>query len=96
MSLPKVLPAHPEIVDVGGQIFEVRGLTRGQAARFKQMVDEKAPLSEIEILVLSYATDTPIDEVREWYEKVEQWVVEELSAHIRRVSRLDEGAQKSG
>lgn len=95
MSLPKIAPAR-EGVDVGGTIIEIRSLTRAEAMRFARMTEEGARGADMEIPVLAAATDTDPDETRAWYERTDQWVVDELLDAIKRLSKLDEGAQKSG
>jgi hypothetical protein len=95
MALPKVYAAI-ESVEVGGETFEVRVLTRAEAARFQKMITAGAPGDELEVAVIAAATDTPIEEVREWYGATPAWAVQELIDGIQRISRLDEGAQKSG
>lgn len=95
MTLPKIHTAH-ETVDIGGALFDVRVITRAEAARFSRMQDEARPKDELELAVISAATDTPIDEVREWYGATPGWAVEELIGHIKRISRFTEEAQKSG
>lgn len=95
MSLPKI-PAPRDTIELEGEFFEIRGLTRAEAARCQRMVEAKAHWSDLEIMVISCATDTPKDEVADWYEKTAGHVVNELVAAIRTLSRLDEGASKSG
>lgn len=95
MTLPKIHAPH-ETVDVSGSIFDVRVITRAEAARFHKMQEAEAPKDELEIAVIGAATDTPLDDVREWYAATPTWAVEELLGHIKRMSRLDEEAQKSG
>lgn len=95
MSLPKVFSEH-ETVDIGGALFDIRVITRAEAARFYKMQEADAPKDELELAVIAAATDTKADEAREWYEAAPTWAVEELIGHIKRISRLDEGAQKSG
>jgi hypothetical protein len=95
VSLPKIYAAI-EAVEVGGERFELRVVTRAEAARFQKMIEAGAPGDQLEIAVIAAATDTPDEEVREWYDSAPSWAVEELLAHIKRTSRLDEGAQKSG
>jgi len=94
MSLPKVHTDH-ETIDIGGAIFDVRVITRAEAARFQKMTESDAGKDELEIAVIAAATDTPPAEVREWYAATPGWAVEELMGHISRISRLGEGAQKS-
>lgn len=95
MSLPKVYAAI-ETVEIAGETFEVRMLTRAEAARFQKMILADAPGDALEVSVIAAATDTPEDEVREWYGATPAYAVQELVVAIQRISRLDEGAQKSG
>lgn len=96
MTLPKVVSEH-KTVDIGGALFDLRILTRGEAAMCAKLVANNAGIDEIEKSVIAAATDTPIVEVDEWYAKTDSWVVADLVEHIRVMSRLDaEGAQKSG
>lgn len=95
MSLPKIL-GQLETVSVAGAAFDLRVLTRAEAARLQKMVADEAGAAELEITCIAAATDTPPDEVRDWYASTPSWAVEELMGHIKRVSRLDEEAQKSG
>lgn len=94
MTLPKVHTDH-ETVDVGGALFDVRAITRGEAARFHKL-EENGSKKELELAVISAATDTPLEETKEWYETSPSWAAEELIAHIYRISRVGEEAQKSG
>jgi hypothetical protein len=95
VTLPKIHAPH-ETLDVAGSVFDVRVLTRAEAARFQKMVTDEVPADQLEIAVVAAATDTPLDEVREWYGVTPSWAVEELLGHIKRMSRLDGEAQKSG
>lgn len=94
MSLPKIYAAV-EQVEVAGEKFEVRVLTRADAARFQKMIQAGAPGDELEIACIATALEMPIEEVREWYAATPSWAVQELLDAIQRVSHLDEGAQKS-
>lgn len=95
MSLPKVY-SPIESVEIGGERFEVRVLTRAEAARFQKMVEDNAPKDVLEMAVIAAATDTPADETQVWYAATPAWAVEELIVHIKRISRFEEEAQKSG
>lgn len=95
MSLPKIYsPIEP--VSIAGETFELRCLTRADAARCQKMLEDGAPKDELEIFVIAAATETALDEVRTWYGDTPGYVVEELIEHISRISRLHEGASKSG
>jgi len=95
VTLPKIHTAH-ETVDVGGALFDVRVITRAEAARFQRMQEQDCAKDELEMAVIAAATDTPADEVHDWYAATPGWAVEELIGHIKRISRFEEGAQKSG
>lgn len=95
MGLPKIYAAL-ETVEVGNEQFTLRVLTRAEAAKFQKMVAADAPGDELEIVVIAAATDTTVEETRDWYQATPAWAVEELIGHIQRISRLTEGAQKSG
>jgi hypothetical protein len=95
VSLPKIYAAI-ETVEVAGETFELRVITRAEAARFQKMILADAPGDELEVAVIAAATDTPAEEAREWYGATPAWAVNELLEHIQRTSKLDEGAQKSG
>lgn len=95
MSLPKIA-THHETVDVAGALFDLGSITAAQAARFHKMQEADCAKDELEVEVIGASTSTPLDEVWEWYAATPRWAVEELIVHIKRVSRLEEGAQKSG
>ena len=94
MSLPKIW-APIETVEVAGEQFTLRSITRLEQYRMQKMVESGAPEDELEVTLLSIALDTPAGEVRDWYGATPTWAVNELMGHIRRMSRLDEEAQKS-
>lgn len=95
MSLPKIY-APMETVEIGGEQFTLRVLTRAEHFKFQKMAEKDAPGDEMEIEVIALATDTPVAAVREWYAATPDWAVKELVDHITRISRLDGEAQKSG
>lgn len=95
MTLPKVATTF-ESVDVAGAIFDVRCLTRAESARLQKLVAADTDAAELEIECIAAATDTPVDEARDWYAATPAWAVEELINHIQRISRLSGEAQKSG
>lgn len=95
MSLPKVF-APIESVEVGGERFEVRVLTRAEHFRMQKLSTSGAPEDVMEIELIAMATDTPVDETREWYGATPTWAVKLLVTAITRLSHLDEEAQKSG
>lgn len=95
MTLPKINVAF-ETVAIGEATFDLRSITRLEQARVQKMVEGGAGSDELEVAVIGFATDLPTTEVREWYDATPAWAVQELIGHIQRISRLDEGAQKSG
>lgn len=95
MSLPKFLATHRTIT-VEGQDIDIRSLSRAEVGRIRKMADDGASLADLEIAVLAGGTDTPIDEVKAWYEDAPSPVVDPIIAAIRELSRVEEeGAQKS-
>lgn len=94
MGLPKVW-APIETVEVAGEPFTLRSITRLEQYRMQKLVESGAPEDELEVTLLAMALDVPADEVRDWYGATPTWAVNELMQHIRRMSRLDEEAQKS-
>lgn len=95
MSLPKVPPVR-EAVEVDGTFIEIRSLTRAEAMRFAQMTEDGARGPDLEVAVLAAATDTDPDDTRSWYDNTPTNVVDVVLDAIKRLSKLDEGAQKSG
>ena len=95
MSLPKFhLPR--ETVEIDGEFIEIRGLTAAETARFEKMVATGAAWDQLEIGVIAAGTETPEDEIAIWYQDNPRHVATALSNAIRRISRVDEEARKSG
>lgn len=65
----------------------VRSLSRGEALRCSRKSNED--VAEGEIMAISYATDTPIDEIRAWYESTPFGAVQPLAKKIMEISGLD-------
>jgi hypothetical protein len=95
VTLPKIQTSF-ETVDVAGAVFDVRCLTRAESARMQKLVEAETDAAELEIECIAAATDTPVDETRDWYAATPAWAVAELIDHIQRISRLSGEAQKSG
>lgn len=95
MTLPK-LYAPMETVEVAGESFTLRVITRAEQFRLQRIIKDGAPEDEQEIAAIAMATDTAPEEVREWYAATPAWAVRELIDHIERVSRLGGEAEKSG
>lgn len=95
MSLPK-FPAPRTTVEIDGEFIEIRGLTRAEAARCQKMVEGAQDWAALEIAVIAAGTDTAAEEVADWYGKTPSHVAEELFNAIRVLSRIEEGASKSG
>jgi hypothetical protein len=94
MALPKV--AMPTAtVDVDGQAVHVRGLTRGENAEVSRLIDQKN-IEAAEIFCLTKGTDTPADDAADWYADTNNADVERVLNAIGDLTRLDEGASKSG
>ena len=95
MSLPRPALERSK-VEVDDAVFEIRSLTRAEAAACQRLVEREAAWDELEIAVIAAGTETPADEVRAWYADVPSHVAEAVFNAIRVLSRIDEGAQKSG
>lgn len=99
MALPKIY-APLETVEIGGEQITLRALTRAEQFQVQKAVKADIPEDEQEILVVSLATDVPLDEARDWYGATPTWAVQELLEEIYRMNKLGEEAraeaQKSG
>jgi len=100
VSLPKFDPPRKSI-DVDAEIILIRSLTRKEVAQAQQIqlsaaVADGGDWSELEVFVIACGTDTPLDDVRDWYGKAPNHIPPIISGAIRELSRLDEEAQKSG
>ena len=95
MTLPKILTEHATVT-IAGQDFDIRSLTRAEAAKLQKMVADGKQGSDLEIEMIAAGTDTPRDEVRAWYEATPSKAVDQLVTAIRDLSRVDDDAQKSG
>lgn len=94
MALPK-LGHLTSSVDVDGTSVHVRGLTRGENARVSHLI-EAGKVEEAECFVIAAATDTPIADANDWYDNTPNKYVEAVLAEVGRLTRLSEGASKSG
>lgn len=95
MSLPK-FHAPRDTVQIEDELIEIRGLTRAEAARCQRLAEETKNWAELEIAVIAAGTDSTVDETRDWYGTVPSHVAEDLFNAIRVLSRIEEGASKSG
>lgn len=94
MSLPK-FPLPRETFEIDDQFIEIRGLTRGEAARFQKMVEAGAPWNKLEAAVVAAGTEVSVEDAEEWSAATPNHVVAAVADAIKRLSRLDEGAEKS-
>lgn len=94
MTLPVVV-TRTEVVEVDGQEIKVRGLLRSEAFQVKEVTQSKGEL-EGEMLIISFGTDTPVEEVQGWFAAAPNELVKEILDKIVRLSGLGEGARKSG
>lgn len=88
MGLPSI-PATKSVVDLEGFKVECRSLSRAEVMKLQAAADP----AEQELLAVSFGTDTPIEDVRSWFETVPAGSVVPLIQEILKISRLDEGAQ---
>lgn len=94
--LPKVGPLEHRTVTIAGADYDIREITRGEAAQIGALIQKDAPPAEWEKLAIAFGTDTPLGEVAEWYDSTPANIAGQLVDAIQRLSHLDEGAQKSG
>jgi hypothetical protein len=93
MALPVVALAT-ETIELGGQSFSVRELSRGEAMQMAEAAAAKngseADAAQMEIVLLSHGLDTTLDEVRDWYAHAPSHVVQALVAKIMSLSGMDD------
>lgn len=94
MSLPK-FPLPRETIEIEGQFIQVRGLTRAEAARFQRMVEAGVTWDKLEAAVVAAGTEISVEDAEEWTAATGSHVVVAVADAIKRLSRLDEGAEKS-
>lgn len=94
MSLPK-FPLPRETVEVDGEFLQIRGLTRAEAARFQKMVEAEVPWDKLEAAVIAAGCEVTVEEAEEWCAATSSHVVVAVTDAIKRLSRLEEGAEKS-
>jgi hypothetical protein len=87
VSLPTVKRATAKVHGV-----EVRGLSRGEVMAMKAL--DKDDVSDMEIHLLTYGTDTPLPVVKEWYADAPSSVVGDLVNKIVSLSGLEEDSGK--
>ena len=91
MGLPTVSLPRETVSLPDGQTIEIRALSRAEVFRLGEHADDPV---EGEIVALAHATDTPVEEVRSWYEGAPYPIVQALATAIRRLSGTDEDAGK--
>lgn len=92
MALPKL--AHPtEKVRLSdGQYLAVHGLTVKQGRALRDLTDA----DEADVLCIAWATDTPVEETREWLETAPAVDVEVITGKAIELSRMRQGAEFQG
>ena len=91
MPLPPI-PVKRGNVVIDGTPYPVRGMTRAEVARVKDLGD---PVAQ-EQWILACGTDSEPDEVSTWYKEVSAGVVDLFIQRISELSGLGEGAQFRG
>jgi hypothetical protein len=95
VALPKVgIPTNIVLLPDAAQV-KVRGLTRGENAKVSQLIEDKL-IKDAEVFILAAATDTSEADAADWYDNTPSAVVEMVLNEIGALTRLDEGATKSG
>jgi hypothetical protein len=85
MPLPAV---QHETREVDG--ITVRGLTRGEALNAYQAAEGGENVREFEIALIAGGTDTPVDEVREWYDSAPMDSAGRILDAVRALTGLSE------
>jgi hypothetical protein len=85
MGLPTVKIPSETIRLSDGQTLEVRGLTRGEALSMQGLAED---VLEVEVHLLAYGTDTPLDEARAWHKDAPASAVEPITSAVARLSGL--------
>lgn len=92
MGLPSI-PLPKDIVEVGGDKVEVRGLSRAEVIKLQTF---NGDMDAVENFVLSCGTGVSEDEAKEWRGAVPADEAGNLIDRIVELSGLTEGASKSG
>lgn len=88
MSLPSVDLPRETVTLAGGQVVEIRGLTRGEVMKM-QGLGEKT-----EVHVLALGTDTPLEDARTWWETAPSRDVETIAHAVMRLSGMGKDAER--
>jgi hypothetical protein len=99
LSLPTIAPQTAVVELEGGHSVSVRGLSRGEALEMAAVGNALADggtdgLAEGEIQLLAYGTDTPLDEVRQWYATAPSVAVKPILDKILEISGLGENGAR--
>lgn len=90
------LPAQrTTVLTIDGVEFKVRELTAAETYAIKEHVDA-GQLDRATQLQIAYATDTPLDEVADWWRAVPSHTAEALSQAINDFMGDDQERTKSG
>lgn len=91
MGLPQI-PIESTVVEVAGVEFKIRALT---AAEWDHCLNlhKQGKTRDARARLIAHATDTPVDEVRDWLEQVSGGVLENLCYHIEVVTGVGPDAQ---
>lgn len=94
MGLPQ-FPIESTVVEIHGAEFKIRALT---AAEFDHCVNlhKQGKTRDSRARLISHATDTPVDEVRDWLDQVPGGVVEDLAYQIEVLTGVGPDAQFRG
>lgn len=87
MGLPVVACPTGEAVLPDGQTVAIRGLTRAEALRIREAMEDG--IDVVEQMTIAAATGTEITEVDAWYATAPQDAVEALVNAIAKLSGLD-------
>lgn len=88
MALPRV-PLPTTKLEIGGELLEVRGLSRSEAISVGEMANKP---NEAEIWVVAKGCDVDISEAREWREVMPSAVIDQVVNKILELSGLQGAA----
>lgn len=94
MGLPQI-PIESKVVEVHGAEFKIRALT---AAEWDHCLNlhKQGKTRDARARLIAHATDTTVDEVRDWFEQVPGGVLEDLAYQIELITGVGPDAQFRG
>lgn len=88
MTLPDIARASAVVELDGGHAVTVRGLSRGESLQISRLSTEEDVL-EMEVAIIAFGTDTPIEDARAWHRSVPFQAVQPVIDRIVELSGLN-------